>query len=357
MSADRRRPTAGAYSHAGLVRSVNEDSVLADAPLYAVADGLGGHEAGEVASKLALRALLHNAPRRADAKGLARAARAANAEVIEAAAAGRGREGMGTTLTAAMVQGTTIAIAHVGDSRAYLLEGGKLARITEDHSLVADMVRAGSLDEEGARWHPNRSVITRALGTDPNMVADVYEVTASPGDRLLLCTDGLHGMIDDGEIERLLGSGMDPETTARALVDAALEAGGQDNVSVVVVDLTDADHAIQGARSAARRAAPLLWLLVAAGLVAGAVWATWRYADSRAFLVEEKGLVAVYRGIPGSFAGLTLAWRHAETTIPVDALPAHTASRLRTGIVQEDLESAYEAVARYRSLASRPATP
>lgn len=356
MSAGRGRTLDGAYSHAGLVRALNEDSVISDPPLYAVADGLGGHQAGEVASRLALRALLQNAPRQVDTKGLARAVRAANREVI-AAAESRGREGMGTTLTAAMVEGTRVAIAHVGDSRAYMLEGEQLVRLTEDHSLVADMVRAGTLDEDGARRHPNRSVITRALGTDPNMVADTYEIAAASGDRLMLCTDGLYGMIPDEDIERILASNPDPDIAARSLVDAALEAGGQDNVSVVVVDLVEGVRSPAAARSAARRAAPLLWVGVAAAMVAGASWSAWSYANSRAFLIAEGGHVAVYRGIPGSFAGLSLAWMDSETTVPVDALPPQTAARLRDGIPLADIDDAHEAVARYRSLVGTATAP
>lgn len=352
MTAARESSGWGAYSHAGLVRAINEDSVLASPPIYAVADGLGGHEAGEVASRLAIDTLLAEAPRGADAKGLARAARSANRAVIQAAEQGRGREGMGTTLTAAMVDGTRVAIAHVGDSRAYLLSGGELIQLTDDHSMVADMVRAGTLSEADARWHPNRSVITRALGTDPDMTAETYEVDAAPGDRLLLCTDGLHGMVPDERIAAILGDTADPSAAVRRLVDAALDAGGQDNVSAVVVDLAG-ERAVHGrARTARRRAAPLLWLLVAIALVGGATWATWTYARSQAFLVDEGGRVAVYRGVPGSFAGVTLAWRAELSTVPVSALPPQTAARLAEGIRLEDLDDAYEALDRYRSLAA-----
>lgn len=346
----RSSRTHGAYSHAGMVRPINEDSVLASPPLFAVADGLGGHEAGEVASRIAVDVLLANAPRQGDAKSLGRAVREANREILQAAEEGRGRDGMGTTLTAVMVEGTTLTFAHVGDSRAYLLSSGGLARLTRDHSMVADMVRAGTLSEEQARSHPNRSVITRALGTDPNVTADVFETEAGPGDRLMLCTDGLHGMVADADIERILSESGDPTTTARALVDAALEAGGQDNVSVVVVDLDEPRRPVSRTGSAARKAAPLLWLVVAVALVAGAVWGSWAYAQEQAYLVDDGGYVAVYRGVPGSFANVTLSWPEEVTTIPVAALPPQTAGRLRDGIRLADLEDAYEAVDRYRSL-------
>src|SRR5574340_307966 len=166
-------------SHVGLVRTGNEDAFLVAPPLFAVADGLGGHQAGEVASSVAIDTLLASAPRIADAKALGRAVRRANTAVIEAAEAGQGGPGMGTTLTAAMVDGTRIALAHVGDSRAYLLHFGALQQLTEDHSMVADLVRQGQLTAEESRRHPNRSVITRALGPDPNMLADTLELEAA----------------------------------------------------------------------------------------------------------------------------------------------------------------------------------
>jgi serine/threonine protein phosphatase PrpC len=231
-----------AVTDIGRVRSHNEDSILAQPPLFVVADGLGGHEAGEVASSIAIETVRDHAPKRADAKALGRAVRAANREVIRAAGEGIGRTGMGTTLTAAIVEGTRIAVAHVGDSRAYLLHGTQLQRVTEDHSMVADLVRRGEITEQESRVHPNRSIITRALGSEANMEADVLEVEASEGDRLLLCSDGLTGMLDDAAIARILGQYRDPEVTAHALVAAANEGGGQDNISVVIVDIGDTQH-------------------------------------------------------------------------------------------------------------------
>ncbi|TLM70909.1 MAG: serine/threonine-protein phosphatase, partial [Actinobacteria bacterium] len=256
--------------------------------------------------------------------------------------------------------GTHIVLAHAGDSRAYLLSNGTLTRLTLDHSMVADLVRSGTISEAEARVHPNRSVITRALGTDANMPVDTYEVQARPGDRLLLCTDGLHGMIEDPEIARLLGAYADPGVTARALADAAIDAGGQDNVTVVVVEVGAGEEPARSGIDAARRAAPLLWVLVFVALVASAGWGAWAYARSRAYLAAENGVVVVYRGVQGDFAGVRLAWREAETTIPVSALPPDRAARLADGIPLKDLADAWEAVALYRTLAadttSAPAT-
>ena len=334
----------------GRVRAHNEDAVLIEPPLFAVADGLGGHEAGEVASAAAIEALTAVAPGRADAKALARAVRAANQAVIEAARAGRGRDGMGTTLTAAVADGSRIAVAHVGDSRAYLLHGGTLQRITRDHSMVADMIEGGTLTEDESRTHPLRSVITRALGTDPNMHADAFEVDAEVGDRLVLCSDGLSGMLTDERIAEVLLVNGDPERAVQALIAEANEQGGHDNISVVVVD-------IAGGRSRTPARAPrgwlpvLLWLVAAAAVTAIAAGGVSRYAFDRAYLVAEDGVVVVYQGLPGEFAGVSLSRRHQETTITVGLLAPVTAARLSAGIEVESLDAALALVERYRATA------
>ncbi|MGB4592185.1 MAG: Stp1/IreP family PP2C-type Ser/Thr phosphatase [Coriobacteriia bacterium] len=362
---------AGA-SDVGLVRSGNEDAYLIEPPLFAVADGLGGHQAGEVASQLAIEVLYGNAPKHADSKALGRAVRAANAAVIEAAAQGRGRTGMGTTITAAMVDGRHIALAHVGDSRAYLLNVGQLVQLSQDHSMVADMVRSGSLTAEGARVHPSRSVITRALGSDPNMVADVFDVDATPGDRLLLCSDGLTSMVTDDAIETILQTAPSPEAAVARLLSAANDAGGQDNITVVVVDIEGtapstaaashrtaepaASHrtaepaAPQSRASSANRVwiARALWLLLAIAIVIGALWAANSYAKSQAYVIAENGVVAIYQGVPGEFAGIRLHWLQRVSDVPVAALDPVTATRLTAGVRVEDLPSAYALVEEYR---------
>jgi len=356
--------TAG-LTDPGLTRTGNEDALLIEPPLYAVADGMGGHRAGEIASREALTALLANAPREIDAKALARAVRAANRAVIASAAKSRTRTGMGTTLTAAMVDGTHVLVAHVGDSRAYLLHDGRLTRITEDHSMVADLVRQGSITEEDARFHPQRSVITRALGSDADMVADVFDVRASAGDRLLLATDGLTGMLPDDFIAELLSRQRSPEEAAAKLIEAANRAGGYDNITVVIVDLDDTpakDLAPSRGTAAAGRlkASRLLWVVAALALVIVAAWGTYSYAQSRAYLIDEGGYVTVYRGIPGSFAGLSLSWRVESTDLPVDALGVPVRARLADGIPfarVSDAQAQVDALRAGVAAASSYATP
>lgn len=336
-------------SHVGRIRSDNEDAFLLAPPLFAVADGLGGHQAGEIASSIAIETLLEAAPRAADVKALGRAARQANAAVIEAAATGRGRTGMGTTLTAVMIEGSRLAVAHVGDSRAYLLHLGTLEQITSDHSLVADLVRQGRITAEESRTHPNRSVITRALGSDPDMMADAFEVQAAPGDRLLLATDGLTSMLPDDEIGRVLATSPTPDAAVDELIDRALNAGGQDNITVVVVDIERRGGRTSGGNGSARSLwARALWLVAALAVVGVAAWAARSYASSKAYLIDEGGYVTVYEGVPGTFAGLTLRERSDVTTIPVSSLDAITAARLGEGIQVDGLDEAATLIETYR---------
>ncbi|MHB1450678.1 MAG: Stp1/IreP family PP2C-type Ser/Thr phosphatase [Coriobacteriia bacterium] len=336
-------------SNVGRMRSDNEDAFLLAPPLFAVADGLGGHQAGEIASALAIDTLLEAAPRAADLKALGRAVRQANTAVIDAAATGRGKPGMGTTLTAVMLDGTRLAVAHVGDSRAYLLHLGKLEQLTDDHSLVADLVRQGRITSEESRTHPNRSVITRALGSDMDMMADTFEAQAAPGDRLLLATDGLTSMVPDDEIAHVLATSPTPDAAVDELIDRALDAGGQDNVTVVVVDIERHGGRAPKGRGAARSLwARVLWLVAALAVVGAAAWAARSYAASRAYLIDEGGYVSVYEGVPGTFAGLTLNERSEVTTIPVSALDPITAGRLGQGIQVDGLGDAKALVETYR---------
>jgi PPM family protein phosphatase len=224
-----------AATDVGLVRKQNEDTYVALEGLYAVCDGMGGARAGEVASSTACHKLSEVVRAEPTSAGLRRAVRAANREIYRMSLGDPAMQGMGTTLTAAIARPGGVTIAQVGDSRAYLWRGGGLQQLTEDHSLVADLVRRGQLTPEQAAVHPHRSVITRALGTEETAEPDLLDVDLDPGDRLMLCTDGLSGMVGDDDIAAILGGEASPDEMARELLAAALRGGGEDNVTVLVI--------------------------------------------------------------------------------------------------------------------------
>lgn len=236
-----------ARTDVGRVRSHNEDAFLAvpEARLFVVADGLGGHAAGEVASGLAVEILserlLGGADREAAQRlrhALEAAIREANEAIRRAAENDPRRAGMGTTVTALrLLDGGPWVIGHVGDSRAYLLRGGRLRRLTRDHTYVQRMVERGRLTDEQARVHPRSSVLTRALGIEEDIEVATYEGEARPGDRFLLSTDGLTAMVAEAKLEAAMREEEDPEALARRLVESANAAGGADNITVVVVDI------------------------------------------------------------------------------------------------------------------------
>jgi serine/threonine protein phosphatase PrpC len=261
--------SVGARSDVGCVRAHNEDAFLAAEALFVVADGMGGHAAGEVASALAINAmqawapsLAEDSPAASDAcpDRLVEAVLSANDAIIDAVNSKQGAYGMGTTLTAAVVVGERLLLAHVGDSRAYLLTAeGSLRQLTRDHSFVEELVALGRITRAEAAVHPKRSIITRALGSEYDLDVDLYEERLLPGDRLLLCTDGLTGMVEDAEIRQILLTEAESQNAADALVDAACTAGGMDNVTVIVIDsLADAGattrHALAGPDASARQA-------------------------------------------------------------------------------------------------------
>jgi protein phosphatase len=333
---------AGSRSDVGCVRTHNEDSLIVQPPLYAVADGMGGHAAGEVASEIAIDTLAQNAPLICDTDTLIDTVHKINQAIIDAAATGQGRPGMGTTLTAAILDGNRLLVAQVGDSRAYLLHNDTLQQLTRDHSYVGELLAGGHISEQEAAIHPKRSVITRALGSDPKTEADIYEVELALGDRLLLCSDGLSGMVSDQDIQVILAKGNDPQSTAEALIKSARLGGGLDNISAIVVDVsTDqsqflqqtGDGQIPAGRSRRRSGKTaetgrrfhlgvFTFALLFVLLIAAAVSGTWFYAQSQAYLTVENGYVAVYRGLPGE--GLpwsrALQWPEYTTDIDVDDL-------------------------------------
>jgi PPM family protein phosphatase len=228
-------------SDLGRQRQGNEDNYFVRAPLFVVADGMGGAQAGEVASELAVKQFEGGLPDgRPPADALVELIQAANAQIHEQARTDSQRAGMGTTVTAAYLADDVVVVAHVGDSRCYLLRDGDLIRLTRDHSLVDELIRRGKLTEEQAESHPQRSVITRALGPEPNVEVDVEAFPARAGDVFLLCSDGLTSMVHEPKLKPLLTNGdRSLEQTGRALIAAANEAGGRDNITVILFRLED----------------------------------------------------------------------------------------------------------------------
>ena len=249
------RFVAGAATDVGRVRDDNEDAYLVDKrlSLFAVADGMGGHRAGEVASAAALEALRASI---ASGDSIADAIRNANAAVLEKASDDSELMGMGTTLTA-VVPGSEhgVVIGHVGDSRAYIVHDGELEQLTDDHSLVEELVREGRLTHEQAEVHPQRSIITRALGIDAALEVDLVELPVQTGDRILLCSDGLTIMVRPAEIASILRREAHPAQAAERLIDAANEAGGDDNVTAVVLDVVDVEPTSEAEGAVAAEAA------------------------------------------------------------------------------------------------------
>jgi PPM family protein phosphatase len=229
-------------SHPGRRRRRNEDTYVCDPPLFAVADGMGGAQAGALASRLAAAALRGEGTAPGDGvtaeTRVAELIQEANRRVHERASEDERASGMGTTMTVAIVESDRVAIGHVGDSRAYLIRNGTLGQLTEDHSLVAELVRSGKLSPEEAETHPQRSVITRVLGQDPNVDVDTFSVPAREGDLFLLCSDGLTSMVADEDILQIVEKHRaDLDAAAGALVRAANRGGGEDNVTVVFFEI------------------------------------------------------------------------------------------------------------------------
>ena len=234
-----------AATDTGRKRRRNEDAYVVAPPLFAVADGMGGAQAGEVASKLAAAAVEDtDVGQLGGVERVESLFQEANRRVYEASTADPTVSGMGTTMTVALVEGGSVAIGHVGDSRAYLVRGGRMEQLTDDHSLVAELMKSGKLSPEEAETHPQRAVITRALGTDPDVDVDAFAVPAQDGDVFLICSDGLTTMVDDENILELVEqNGDDLARAAKALVAEANKHGGEDNITVVAFRIADVGDA------------------------------------------------------------------------------------------------------------------
>jgi protein phosphatase len=246
MSGDGAKTVLGRHAFAtdpGRKRRQNEDAFVVRPPLFAIADGMGGARAGEIASALAAGALNESGTRSGGEDRVRELIQEANRRVHERASNDPATSGMGTTMTVALVEPTgDITFGHVGDSRAYVLRGDTLEQLTDDHSLVAELVRRGELSASDAEVHPQRSVITRALGTDPDVDVDAFTVHPQPGDIYLLCSDGLSDMVaGEGIEEVLLANRGDLDDTAKALVRAANRGGGDDNITAVLFEIVADD--------------------------------------------------------------------------------------------------------------------
>ena len=352
--------TAAVATDVGLVREGNEDSYLTEEPLFAVADGMGGHRGGEVASQLAVETL--EKLFKQGAGDLPDQVQEANRVVFERSVVDEKVAGMGTTLTAALVEGDRVRVAHVGDSRAYLLRDGNLRLLTEDHTLVHRMVTEGEISQEEAETHPQRSVLTRALGVETVVDVDDDTVQVRPGDRLLLCTDGLTSMVSVQAIEEVLRAVPDPQEAAQRLVQMANEGGGTDNTTVVVLDFSDDGAAARpngktavpeaeiapppaGRPPRSRRRLPrklLVWAGIIVALAVVALVGLRLYLDSQWYVGVSDEHVAIFRGIPTEVAGFELHHVVVETTISAEKAESLAVyqDRLGDGITAEDRDGA-----------------
>jgi protein phosphatase len=379
-----------AATDVGRMRTNNEDSYLSSQPVAAVADGMGGHSAGEVASAIAieeLTALRDRGPwenETAATDDLKQAILRANRRIREMAAGDRKLNGMGTTLVALLEDGDMVHVANVGDSRGYLLRQGELSQVTVDHSLVQELVDDGRLSPEDAERHPQRSVITRALGIDPEVEFDLFTYKLQVGDRLLLCSDGLSDVVEPAQIRKVLLRVPSAQRAARELVTVANAHGGPDNITVIVVDAVDeataeaqeaggdttgdlaagsatgalpvVDGDIAGGRRArggrAARAAEdrslvmhrrlqrflvagIVVLALAALLVAGR-----SFLFSRYWVGFDGDAVAVFQGVPGNVAGLRFSRLVERSPVSRAQVPAGYVARLEDGVTADDLADA-----------------
>ncbi len=371
------RLVVGASTDVGRVRDHNEDAYLVDDELglVAVADGMGGHQAGEVASATALEAL--RAAIRSG-EGIRDAVTSANDAVYDKSTTDERLRGMGTTLTAGtLAAGGTLLLGHVGDSRAYLLHDGELDRLTTDHSLVEELIRAGELTEAEAEADPRRSMITRALGIEPDVEVDLYPVQMESGDRILLCSDGLTGMVSEDELDEVLREEPNPTSAARRLVAAANAAGGIDNITVVVIDVVDdegltasipvvtSDATPEAEPAEPRDATPaprrarrrrwwrtLRWALPVVILIGIAGGVLYWYARDTYYVGTDLGNVAIFRGRPGG----VLIWNPTldqRTNLLAQSLPQQQRDDVRAGHGQ--FSSLADAQAYVRDLRRRAA--
>lgn len=310
--------TAAARTDTGRVREANEDSYFAGTRVFCVADGLGGHLAGEVASQLAAKTIaeLDSRPTEEAVTRLGETVRKANRLVHDEARSDSTKSGMGTTMTAVVVDSSSAHLAHVGDSRCYLLRDGDVTLLTEDHTVVGRMVSDGLLTAEQATQHPQRSMLTRALGTAKHVDVDVTHASLHGGDRLLLCSDGLTAVVEPNELARLLSASDDLQQVVDSLIDLSLERGAPDNVTVVLLDIagTPSGGARPGGNESKRRTPrrqpavkrvmgiprrAIIWALLIALVIAGGIIGIRQWVDGSYFVsFNEDEQVSIYNGVP-----------------------------------------------------------
>jgi serine/threonine protein phosphatase PrpC len=373
----------------GRQRRANEDAYYVRAPVFVVADGMGGAQAGEVASKMAAEAFDRDLPGSPE-DALREVFRSANREIHEHSASDESHAGMGTTLTAAIVdpEREEVAIGHVGDSRAYRLRGSKLERLTQDHSLVEELRRKGQLTHEQAEEHPQRSIITRALGPEAEVEPDVHTDQARPGDIYLICSDGLTTMIGEERIAQILRGATSLDAAVRALVDEANRAGGRDNITAVAFRLDEvgapvpeADHptlvgpaaeaeglrseemrrAATAARAPAERprgrralvgTAKVLAVLLIVGAVGFGAW----YGNRQIWFLgtDDGGRVALYRGLPYDLPlGISLYEERYASPVQTGSVPADR----RDSVTGHELRSRSDAVSLVEDLQRQQGVP
>jgi protein phosphatase len=367
--------------HAGITdvgrqRHANEDAFFRGAPLFAIADGMGGAQAGEVASRIAVETFEAGAEAiAAPERRLEELVREANRRIYDAAQSDEALRGMGTTLTSAFVGDDEVSIGHVGDSRAYRLRAGRLEQLTHDHSLVAELERTGQLEPGQAEHHPQKSIITRALGPEPDVQVDTHTHSARAGDVYLLCSDGLTSMLSDAEVEGILRGAGSLEQAAQALVRAANQSGGKDNITVILFRLDEAagdgaagppaeESTIAGQISAADveaaradappkleplpaepqrprrvaaspprrrgRARRVAAALVGVVLLAAAVTGLWAASRQVYFVgTNDAGLVTLYKGLPYELPfGVDLYEEEYASGVPARAIPGSRRERV-----------------------------
>ncbi len=227
----------GAKTDKGKVREQNEDTLGYRDTLFVIADGMGGHQAGEVASAIAVETVLAVEMDADPVASLRRAVLSANSAILEEMAKNESFSGMGTTVAILLLKTDQAFVSHLGDSRIYQLAAGNLVQLTDDHSFVAELIKNGSITEEEAKIHPQRNVLTRALGTEGHLEFEVNSFTTHSGDKFLLCSDGLTGIVDEKIIKEILMSGETPQVIADHLVEQANKDGGTDNISVIVIEV------------------------------------------------------------------------------------------------------------------------